>query len=92
MHKLSRQGFADEVNRRVRVHPSYCQGNRIRLHPDGSTEQSAKSYAYDYWGNGTEAEQKAMFSQVEEKVRAEFEVEAYESWAVPRDVQLGRHA
>lgn len=47
----------------------------MRLHPDGSTEDSAERYAYDYWGNGAEAEQQAMFSEVEAKVRAEFEVE-----------------
>ena len=84
MQKLSRQGFADEVNRRVRAHPSYCQGNRIRLFPDGTTEDKAKGYAYDYWGANSTREQSAMFSEVEAQVRAEFDVENYGSWGVRR--------
>jgi len=73
MQKLSRQGFADEVNRRLQAHPSYQRGNRIRLYPDGSTEESAKGYGRDYWGNGETVEQRDMFDQVEAQVRSEFD-------------------
>lgn len=84
MQKLSRQGFADEVNRRIRAHLSYRQGNRIRLFPDGTTEDKARGYAYDYWGDNATSEQSAMFSEVEAQVRAEFDVENYASWGSRR--------
>ncbi|RZI74790.1 MAG: hypothetical protein EOP13_07550 [Pseudomonas sp.] len=45
MQKLSRQGFADEVNRRVRTHPFYQQGNRIRLYRHGTSKDARETYA-----------------------------------------------
>ncbi|RYF33322.1 MAG: hypothetical protein EOO38_30255 [Cytophagaceae bacterium] len=75
MQKLFRQGFADEVNRRVRTHPSYQQGNRICLYRQGTSKDARETYAYDYWGTCAPKEQQQMFTEVLAQVRAEFGVE-----------------
>jgi hypothetical protein len=75
MQKLSQQRFADEVNRRVRTHPFYQQGNRIRLYRHGTSKDARETSAYDYWGTGALKEQQQMFAEVEAQVKAEFEVE-----------------
>lgn len=77
--RLSRQGFADEVNRRIAKHAAYRQGMRTELTPPKAGEAAATGYTYNFFGDGSEGAQRAAFAEIEKQVRDEFDTEDFTS-------------